>query len=573
MVVLYPVLTRKGAKRKRTPHTHVKPTPPPSKLYAWRMRKWLPLMVLGMAQFVMVIDGTVMNVSITTVVADLGTSVSSMQLAIATFTLTMAALMLAGSGIGNRIGRRRAFVIGSVIYGIGSLITALANNFGMLFIGWSIIEGIGAALVIPAIAALAAINYTGRDRAIAYAMLGGVAGAAAAAGPLIGGWVTIQFSWQWVFAAETLLIVALILPLTSTIKDLPVQPSTSRFDLVGVVLSATSMGTVVLALVSASTWGLLEPLNPPFQIAGFSPTIPIVLVGLGIGWAFISWERHVRDSGRQPLLGIDLFSLSSLRAGLVSQTVLYFIIAGSFFVLPLYLQTVLDLDAFESGIRMLPMSISLFVMALAGSRLALRFSPLVMIRSGLISACFGLLLLIGAITPQVSGILFASAMTVIGIGVGLAISQIGNVNLSSVDDSRSNEVGGLQGTAQNLGSSLGVALAGTVLFIGLATTFTSSVLSNDNIDAAAQQSIADAAASGVQIVTLTQAQEALTNAGVSESDAAEIVREYSASKLQSLRAGLGIVFIIGLIGIPLTRGLPKRPLAEASQQTQDSSSS
>ena len=566
MVVLYPIYTRKGAKRKRTPHT-----PPPSKLYAWRMRKWLPLMVLGMAQFVMVIDGTVMNVSITTVVADLGTTVSSMQLAIATFTLTMAALMLAGAGIGSRIGRRRAFFIGSVIYGLGSLITALADNFGMLFLGWSIIEGIGAALVIPAIAALAAINYTGRDRAIAYAMLGGVAGAAAAAGPLIGGWVTSEFSWQWVFAAETLLIVALILPLASTIKDLPVQPSTSRFDLVGVVLSATSMGTVVLALVSASTWGFIEPLNPPFQIAGFSPTIPLVLAGLGIGWAFITWERHVRDSGREPLLGIDLFSISHLRAGLASQTILYFIIAGSFFVLPLYLQTVLNLDAFESGIRMLPMSISLFVMALAGSRLGLRFSPLVMIRSGLLTACFGLLLLIGAITPQASGALFAFAMTVIGIGIGLAISQIGNVNLSSTDDSRSNEVGGLQGTAQNLGSSLGVALAGTVLFLGLATTFTSSVLSNNYIDAATQQGVADAAASGVQIVTLTQAQEALTNAGLSESDAAEIVLEYSASKLQSLRAGLGIVFIIGLIGIPLTRGLPKRPLAAASQQTQDSS--
>ena len=220
---------------------------------------------------------------------------------------------------------------------------------------------------------------------------------------------------------------------------------------------------------------------------------------------------------------------------------------------------------------MLPMSISLFVMALAGSRLGLRFSPLVMIRSGLLTACFGLLLLIGAITPQASGALFAFAMTIIGIGIGLAISQIGNVNLSSTDDSRSNEVGGLQGTATNLGSSLGVALAGTVLFIGLATTFTSSVLSNDNIDSAVAQSVADAAASGVQIVTLTQAQEALTNAGLSESDAAEIVLEYSASKLQSLRAGLGIVFIIGLIGIPLTRGLPKRPLAAASQQTQDSS--
>ena len=416
----------------------------------------------------------------------------------------------------------------------------------------------------PAVVALAAINYTGRDRAFAYAMLGGVAGAAAAAGPLIGGWVTSEFSWQWVFAAETLLIVVLILPLASTIKDIPVQPSTSRFDLVGVVLSAASMGTVVLALVSASTWGLLEPLNPPFQIAGFSPTIPIVLAGLGIGWAFISWERHIRDSGRQPLLGIDLFSLSSLRAGLVSQTILYFIIAGSFFVLPLYLQTVLNLDAFESGIRMLPMSISVFVLALAGSRLALHFSPLVMIRSGLVTACFGLLLLIGAITPQVSGTLFTCAMTAIGIGIGLAISQIGNVNLSCVDDSRSNEVGGLQGTATNLGSSLGVALAGTVLFIGLATTFTSSVLSNDNIDSAVAQSVADAAASGVQIVTLTQAQEALTNAGVSERDAAEIVQEYAASKVQSLRAGLGVLFIIGLIGIPLTRGLPNKPIVQAS---------
>lgn len=160
------------------------------------MRKWIPMVVLSLAQFVMVIDGTVMNVSITAVVTDLDTTVSSMQLAIATFTLTMAALMLAGAGLGDRIGRRRAFAIGSIIYALGSLITALATGFEMLFIGWSIIEGIGAALVIPAIAALAAVNYSGRDRAIAYAVLGGVAGAAAAAGPLIGGWVTSEFSWR-----------------------------------------------------------------------------------------------------------------------------------------------------------------------------------------------------------------------------------------------------------------------------------------------------------------------------------------------------------------------------------------
>lgn len=524
------------------------------------MRKWLPILVLGLGQFVMVIDGTVMNVSITTVVADLNTTVSSMQLAIATFTLTMAALMLAGAGIGGRIGRRKAFVIGSIIYAVGSLTTALAPGFGALFIGWSIIEGMGAALVIPAIAALAAINYTGRDRAIAYAMLGGIAGAAAAAGPLIGGWVTAEFSWRWVFAAETLLIVAVILPLTGTIKDLDVAKKPGRFDFAGMVLSAAAMGIVVLALVSASSWGFIEPLNPPFEVFGFSPTIPMVIVGLLIGWGFISWERHVANTGREGLVGTDLFSIGTLRAGLASQMVLYFVIAGSFFILPLYLQTVLGLGAFESGVRMLPMSIALFVMAIAGSRLAVRFSPRAMIRTGLITAAAGLILLVGAITPEARGALFALAMAVIGVGIGLAISQIGNVNLSSADEARSNEVGGLQGTAQNLGSSLGVALAGTALFIGLASTFTSSVTSNDQIDPALQEAVVIAAATGIPVVTVSEVEQTLTDAGVPQDQADLVVEEYAASKLQSLRLGLLIVFAVALCGLPLTRGLPRQPI-------------
>jgi EmrB/QacA subfamily drug resistance transporter len=524
------------------------------------MRKWLPIIVLGLAQFVMVIDGTVMNVSITAVVADLGTTVSSMQLAIATFTLTMAALMLAGAGIGARIGRRRAFVVGSIIYAIGSLITALASGFGMLFIGWSIIEGIGAALVIPAIAALAAINYSGRDRALAYALLGGIAGAAAAAGPLIGGWVTSTFSWRWVFAAETIMIIVAILPLSSKIKDLPVAKSPSRFDVTGVVLSALSMGVVVLALVSASSWGFIEPMDPPFEVFGFSPTIPVVILGLLIGWAFVAWERHLATTQREPLVGTDLFGIASLRAGLASQLILYFMIAGAFFVLPLYLQTVLDLDALQSGIRMLPLSIGLFLMALAGSRLALRFSPRTLIRIGIVTSCVGLLLLIGAITPDARGSLFALAMAVIGVGVGLAISQIGNVNLSAAEESRSNEIGGLQGAAQNLGSSLGVALAGTAVFIGLAATFTTSVSQNADIDAALQEGVTEASASGVQVITVDQAQELLAAQGVPADQAQLVVDEYAASKLQSLRAGLGIVFIVSVLSLPLTRGLPNRTL-------------
>ena len=244
---------------------------------------------------------------------------------------------------------------------------------------------------------------------------------------------------------------------------------------------------------------------------------------------------------------------------------LYFIIAGSFFVLPLYLQTVLGLDALQSGIRMLPLSVALFLTALIGSRLATRYPPRTLIRLGIMVACLGLLLLIGAITPDARGTLFAIAMTAIGVGVGLAISQIGNVNLSSVDESRSSEAGGLQGTAQNLGQSLGVALAGTAVFIGLASSFSTAVSDNPDINSTLQQEVIDATATGVQIVTVQQAEQALVQQGVSAEQAEEVVDDYASSKLQALRLGLGIVFLVGLVGLPLTRGLPRQTLTSAQQ--------
>lgn len=524
------------------------------------MRKWLPVAVLGLAQFVMVIDGTVMNVSITTVVEDLGTTVSAMQLAIATFTLTMAALMLAGAGIGDRLGRRRTFLIGNGIYAVGSLVTALAPDFITLFIGWSIVEGIGAALVIPAIAALAATNYEGRDRAIAYGILGGIAGAAAAAGPLIGGWVTTEFSWRWVFAAETIIIVGIILPLTPRVRDGVRRSAAGRFDLLGVLLSATAMLLVVLALVSASSWGIVRPIDPPFEIAGFSPVIPVVLLGLVVARCFFAWERHLAEHGGTPLLGTDLLGIRSLRAGLGSQMVLYFIIAGTFFVLPLYLQTVLGLDAFASGLRMLPMSIAIFVMALAGSRLSERISPRTLIQVGLGLAAAGVMLLILAIQPEARGTLFSVAMAVIGVGLGLAVSQIGNVNLSAADESRSSEIGGLQGTGQNLGSSLGVAIAGSVLFIGLAAAFNANLSNEPAATANLQQAARDVTADGIQVMAASDVQAAVSDAGLPPDQVDAVVSAYEASKLQSLRGALGIVFVVGVLGLLLTGGLPRTPL-------------
>jgi EmrB/QacA subfamily drug resistance transporter len=527
------------------------------------VRKWSAIIILGLAQFIMVLDGTVMNVSITTVVRDLDTTVQAMQLAIATFALTMAAFMLTGAAIGDRLGRRRTFVIGLCIYAVGSFLPAVAPGFTMLFIGWSVIEGLGAVLVIPAIAALAAANYQGRDRAIAYGILGGIAGAAAAAGPLIGGWVTTYFSWRWVFAAETIIILVAILPLVRQIGDGARRPAKSRFDLVGVALSALAMGLVVLALVSASSWGLIEPIDPPFTIAGFSPVIPIVMVGLFVGWAFMRWEGRVNAKGHTPLLGTDLLQIPVLRAGLGSTMVMYFIVAGSFFILPLYLQTVLGLDALGSGLRILPMSLALFVLALVGSRLSARISPRTLVQVGLALGVIGVALLMTSIGPELTGPRFAIAMTILGAGLGLAFSQLGNVNLSAADITRSSEVGGLQGTMQNLGMSLGTALAGTVLFIGLATTFQTQLSNQPAVNEQLTQQAAAATASGIAVVPASDVQIAATNAGLPPDEVDAVVTAYSDAKLQSLRAALAIVAIVGLFGLLLTRRLPSAPLTDS----------
>ena len=526
------------------------------------MGKWTAIIILGLAQFIMVLDGTVMNVSITTVVADLDTSVQMMQLAIATFTLTMAAFMLTGAGIGDRMGRRRTFVIGLCIYGVGSFLTSIAQGFTMLFIGWSVIEGIGAVLVIPAIAALAAANYEGRDRALAYGILGGIAGAAAAAGPLIGGFVTSYFSWRWVFAAETILILVAVLPLVRKVGDGPRKENAGRFDFLGVLLSALAMGIIVLALVSASSWGLVNPVDPPFTIAGFSPVLPLVFLGGVIGWFFLWWENHLSGKGGTPLIGTDLLKLPVLRAGLGSTMIMYFIVAGTFFILPLYLQTVLGYDALESGVSMLPMSVALFVLALVGSRLSARVAPRLLVQIGLLAGVVGVVVLLTAIGPQMSGGAFATAMTILGAGLGLAFSQLGNVNLSSADTTRSSEVGGLQGTAQNLGSSLGTALAGSVLFIGLIATFNYNLANQPNVDQALTQQVAAATATGVPVVPASEVESTVLAAGATQSQADAIVTSYEDGKLQSLRAALLIVAGVGVIGLLLTRRLPSKPLTD-----------
>src|SRR4051794_1352882 len=424
---------------------------------------WVPIGVLAAAQFVMVLDSSVMNVSISQIVADLNTTIQGVQLAITAYTLVMAAFMLAGAKLGDILGRDRAFAIGLGVYGLGSLTTALSPSLPVLLLGWSLIEGLGAAMVLPAIVSLVAANYSGKQRATAFGIVGGVAGAAIAAGPLIGGWVTTEFSWRYVFAGEGGIVIAILL-VRRRLRPSPAVGAPPKLDVIGVAISALGLGLAVFGILKSSEWGLIEPRRAlkiggteitPF---GFSAVPFFILAGVGCLAGFMLWEERRERLGRDVLLDRSLLKIRHLRGGLTTLLMQQLVLLGLFFVLPVYLQVVLGLNAFDTGKRLFPMSVTMFAAAMTGPRLAARWAPKRIAQVGLITLAAAATLLVSTIDVELSQPQFAISLALFGVGAGLLLSQLGNVIMSSVGESQTNEAGGLQGTAQNLGASLGTAL-------------------------------------------------------------------------------------------------------------------
>jgi EmrB/QacA subfamily drug resistance transporter len=519
------------------------------------MKRWGALVILAAAQFLMVLDQSVMNVSISQLVKDFDTDVTVIQGVITAYSLVMAALMITGGKIGDLVGRRRAFTVGLIIYACGSALTAASWSVGALLLGWSILEGIGAALVLPALAALIAGNYEGTQRALAYAVIGGVAGAGIAVGPILGGWVTTEYSWRYVFVGEVV-VSALIVAFVKLLSDAARPGRAPQLDWVGSILSASGLGLVVLGVLSASTWGWVAPKNSPLEPFGFSLTPFVVGAGCGVLWGFRAWQRHREDSGLDPLVHFALLRIASLRSGLSSFLSQNLVLMGIFFVVPLYLQLVLGLDAFETGVRMLPVSITMFIVALAGSRLALRFAPRPLVRVGFVVLLAGDLLLLATVDPTLDNVGFAVAMGVLGIGLGLLASQLGNVVQSSVGPEDRSEAGGLQYTAQQLGSALGVALIGAIVLTGLAQSFVNRVADDDRIADEVSQQVSVHVSKGVSFVSADQVEAAATDAGVDQATTTALVDDYEDAQIQALKAGLLVVAGIVLASLLTTRGLP-----------------
>jgi MFS family permease len=514
------------------------------------------LLTLASGQFLMALDSSVMNVSIATVANDLGTTVTGIQTAITLYTLVMASLMITGGKVGQILGRKRAFAIGCVVYGAGSFITAISPNLTVLLFGWSFLEGVGAALIMPAIVALVASNFDRAGRPRAYGLVAAAGAIAVAVGPLIGGFLTTYASWRWVFAGEVFIVVAILL-VARRMADVPPDP-TARLDVVGTLLSACGLGLVVFGTIRAGAWGFVNPKPGAPAWIGLSPVVWLVLAGGLVLLGFLHWERHRHATGAAVLINPAMLGNKLLRGGLTAFFFQYLLQAGLFFVVPLFLSVALGLSAIDTGLRILPLSIALLVTAVGVPKLFPEISPRRVVRLGFLALFAGVAALAAALEVGVGPEIVTWPMLLAGLGIGALASQLGSVTVSAVPDEQSAEVGGLQNTVTFLGSSIGTALVGAVLISALSSSFFAGIQDNQAIPAELSSQAQVQLAGGVPFIPDDQLNKALADAGVPAATATAIVAENSAARLDGLRSALIMLAVLALIALFFSGGVPDR---------------
>ncbi len=516
------------------------------------------LLILASAQFLMTLDTSVMNVSIRQVANDLGTTVTGIQTAITLYTLVMAAFMITGGKIGALIGRRRAFAIGLVVYATGSLLTALSPNLTVLIIGWSGLEGLGAALIMPAIVALVAGNFPRERRSGAYGLIAAAGAIAVAAGPLVGGAVTTFASWRWVFVGEVV-IVAVILLCVRRIKD-TVPEARVSFDFVGALLSIVGLSLTVFGILRSGVWGFVKPKPSGPSLLGVSPVVWLVLGGLLVIGALLAWESHLEQTGGEPLIRLTMFKSVQMTGGLVAFFFQFLVQSGIFFTIPLFLSVVLELSALQTGLRLLPLSLTLLASALIIPRLAPRASPRLVVRLGMLSMLAGTLVLVGGLDPGANAGIVLIPMALVGLGIGALASQLGAVTVSAMPDDQSAEVGGLQNTFTNLGASLGTALVGAVLIASLTTGFLEGASHNAAIPADVTAKATVQLENGVPFISDSDLRAALGDTDLTPAEQDAVVAENASARLLGLRTALWLVALLTVVGLFFTGMLPRRSL-------------
>jgi MFS family permease len=428
------------------------------------------ILPLALAQFIASYAATNMNVAISSIAKDLDTTVAGVQTAITLFTLTMAALMIPGSKLTDIWGRRRCFVAGLIVYGLGGLLALLSQGLPLLIVGYSLLEGVGSALMIPPIYILITVAFPDvRSRARYFGVVSGAGGLGAAAGPLIGGLVTSAISWRASFGLQVLVVTWIIL-LARKITEPAVSGSRPRFDVTGAVLSAAGLFFLVLGLLQSRTYGFLVS-RTDFKI-GNTVVIPKgsispVWLFVGIGVIFLAWFfLHVRSAerkGRTVLLPLRLFRNKTSNLGLGTQTIQWLVLQGSFFVVSVYLQEVNHYNAVKTGLMLTPATIGILAASAGADRFARRHPQRWLIIAGFLVTAVGMVLLLALVRAHSGLLTWIPGLLLFGAGVGVMLTSSVNVVQSSFPDQEQGEISGLSRSVSNLGSSLGTALVGSVL--------------------------------------------------------------------------------------------------------------
>jgi len=514
------------------------------------------LLTLCAGQFLMALDSSVMNVSIATVAEDLGTTITGIQTAIVLYTLVMAMLMVTGGKIGSIIGRKRAFVVGLVIYCSGSLTTALAPNLGVLLFGWSLLEGIGAALIMPAIVALVAGNFAPEGRPRAYGLVGAAGAIAIAVGPLIGGLATTYASWRWVFAGEVIVGAGIVL-FSRRIADAPVE-ARSHLDLLGSLLWALGMGLAIFGVLRSSEWGWILPAEGGPSVLGMSPVVWLILGGLLAIRLFMLHVRRLDAAGKEPLVTPSLFGNRQMTGGLVMFFFQFVVMMGIFFVIPLYLSVALGLSAIETGIKITPLSLTMLLAAAGIPKFFPKVSPRRVVELGLVVVLVGIVVLFGAMDVGASAGIVTVPLLLMGLGFGGLASQLGSVTVSAVPEEQSPEVGGLQNTATQFGASLGTALAGSILIASLTASFLTGIAQNPDVPPEVVSQADVQLASGAEFISNDDLESAMEEAGADEETTQAVLEVNEQARVDGLRSALALLALMAVLALFFTRRIPTR---------------
>ena len=453
------------------------------------MKRWLGLVFISIAVALIIVDSTIVNVAIPSVVDELGISSTEVQWVQETYTLVFASLLLVFGTLADRFGRRRLLLIGVIIFALASVLAALAAD-GTLLIASRTLQGVGGAMILPASLSIINATFRGKERAIAFAVWGSTIGGMAAVGPLLGGWLTTYFSWRWAFGINVPLGVIIVIGVL--VFALESREAPRRVDLVGAVLSVVLFASLVFGLIEGRTYGWFLSESPPdFWTWDVSPIPFAFLLALLALVAFVAWGLRRQRRGQSTMLAFGLLRIPSFRNGNIAALIVSLGEFGIILSLPLWLQNVLGYDALQTGFVILALAIGSFVASGFAGALGNRIAPVLIVRVGILAEILGLVAVALAISPSAEWWLIVPGLFVYGFGVGCATAQLTGVVLKDVPVEQSGQGSGTQSTSRQIGSALGIAILGTVLFTSLGNGLQARLDERAEIPASVRSQIVD----------------------------------------------------------------------------------